>query len=515
MLFSFIPLRIRTYLLQWLLALAAGAVSVTAFAPFNYGVVMLFTLALLFHLLWQTENLARAIGLGYAFGLGLMGFGVSWVYNSIIQFGGIGQFIAYAATVGFVAIAAAYYALFAGLLKRLGRNTHKLIFTLGLAPLIWVLVEWLRGWLFTGFPWLSIGYSQIDWPLAGYASVFGVLGVSIMLAWSAALLTLSRDIWPLVMISLLWFGGWLLQQVEWTSAYAQPFQASLIQGNINQDDKWKPGQLQKTLSLYQTLTQQVPESRLVVWPETAIPMFDIHVEKSLLQPLHQVMRQQQRDLLTGIVVKKTDRHYYNAMISLGVSGRDEYFKQHLVPFGEYMPFKPILKPLLDFIQIPMSDFSPGENQDGLITLAGHQAGINICYEDAFPNEVLRALPKAAYLVNASNDSWFGDSLAPHQHLQIARMRALESQRDFLRATSTGISAIISHQGQLRQSAPQFAQATVTAMVQPRHGVTPYAFWGDAPLLFFVMSSLLIWLRQHTQRKTKMLFMRPNSKENPQ
>lgn len=506
----FISPRTRTYFLQWLLAFATGAITVAAFAPFDLGLIALGTLALLFHMVWQSESPWRAAGLGYAFGLGLMGFGVFWIQNSIAQFGGVDPVMALAATLGFVAVAGLYYALFAGLLKRLGRNTGKWAFMLWLVPLVWVVVEWVRSWLFTGFPWLSIGYSQIDLPLAGYAPLFGVLGVSIMLAWSAALITLTRSLWSLVILCLIWCGGWALQQIEWTSAYGEPFQASLIQGNINQDDKWKPGQMQRTLKLYQDLTQQAADSRLVVWPETAIPSFDIHVEEALLQPLHQQMQQQQRDLLTGIVVKKPDGRYYNAMISLGISGRDEYFKRHLVPFGEYIPIKSVFGPLLDFIQIPMSNFSPGDNQDALIMLAGHQAGINICYEDAFGLEVLRALPQAAYLVNASNDSWFGDSLAPHQHLQIARMRALESQRYLLRATSTGVSAIVDHLGKIRQSAPQFTQATVTAPVQPRQGVTPYAFWGDVPLMLLAIGGLLIWRSRHrTQRQPKILLKRPH------
>lgn len=214
--FGFITPRVRTYLLQLLLAFAAGAVSITAFAPFGWGLVLLITLALLFHLLWQAESIGRAIGLGYVFGLGLMGFGVSWIHNSIIQFGGVSPSMAIFATAFFVLVAALYYALFAGILKLLGHNTGKLIFTLWLAPLAWVFVEWLRSWLLTGFPWLSIGYSQIDLPLAGYAPILGVLGVSIMLALSAALITVARNFWPVVLVAVLWIGGGLLQQIDWT-----------------------------------------------------------------------------------------------------------------------------------------------------------------------------------------------------------------------------------------------------------------------------------------------------------
>ncbi len=416
-----------------------------------------------------------------------MGFGISWLYNSIVQFGGIGPIAAIAITALFIAIVSLYFALFAGLYHTLSRNLSTRAALLGLAPMVWVSVEALRSWLFTGFPWLVIGYSQNDLPLAGYAPIIGVIGISWLVALSAGLIHDWRNGWSWAGQIVIWGLGALLTQYTWTQPTGAPFQASLIQGNIAQEHKWQPSWYPETIRRYRSLTEQVPDSKLVIWPETAIPAYNTRVETSLLQPLRDTMREQQRDLLTGIIVKEAGR-YYNAMISLGQSGRQAYYKRHLVPFGEYLPGKAWLQPILDFVRIPMSNFSAGTSDKPVLRLAGQLAGVNICYEDAFASEVKRALPEAGYLINASNDAWFGDSLAPHQHLQIARMRAQEAERDLLRATNTGISAIIKATGQIQQQADQFATTAVTGTVQARQGATPYVIWGDWSLLLLALIS---------------------------
>ncbi len=451
------------------------------------GLIAVFTLAFLYWQLNQAETGRQAIGLGYAFGLGLMGFGVSWIHHSIVQFGGISQIAAIAITALFVAVVSLYFALFSGVYHTLNRYLSTRAALLGLAPMVWVSVEALRSWLFTGFPWLVVGYSQIDLPLAGYAPIVGVLGISWLIALSAGLLHDWRSSWSWVGQIIIWGLGVLLTQYTWTQPIGEPFQVSLIQGNIAQQHKWQPDWYPETIHRYRSLTEQVADSELVIWPETAIPAYNTRVETSLLRLLHDMMHEQQRDLLTGIIVKEKGR-YYNAMISLGQSGRQAYYKRHLVPFGEYLPGKAWLQPILDFMQIPMSNFSAGTSDKPVLRLAGQLAGIDICYEDAFASEVMRALPEAGYLINASNDAWFGDSLAPHQHLQIARMRAQETERYLLRATNTGISAIINTKGQIQQQADQFVTTAVTGIVQPRQGTTPYAIWGDWNLLLFALVS---------------------------
>jgi len=480
---------------QLLVALALGGASVLAFAPVSLGLLALFTTAGLLHLLWHADTRAQAARLGYVFGLGLLGFGVFWLRISINQFGGVSSALAIAATSLFVAIVSLYFALAGWLIKRAGQGHSQITFLLLVAPAVWLVVEWLRGWLFTGFPWLSLGYSQMDLPLAGYVPLFGVYGAGALLVLSAGLVNLWRRGWPSVLLLAIWAAGLVLSWQDWTQPVGDKIQVSLVQGNVPQEDKWKRHLFAPSVRLYRELSEQVPDSTLVIWPETAIAAFDDEVEDAVLQSLHALMTGQGRDLLTGIVSRAEDGRYFNAMISLGVSGRHHYHKRHLVPFGEYLPFKPLLDPVLGFLQIPMSDFSAGNGGKPVIPLAGSVVGVNICYEDAFASEVLRALPEAGFLVNASNDAWFGDSLAPHQHLQIARMRALESGRYLLRATNTGISAIINTRGELRGIAPQFEQAVLTDRIQPMQGMTPFARWGDWPLLILALLGLVVTLRQ--------------------
>jgi apolipoprotein N-acyltransferase len=471
-----------------LLALCAGGLSVLGFAPFGLGLVPLFTLALLFHLWRHAAGAGAAAWTGYAFGLGLFGFGVSWIRISIAQFGGVNEPLAVTITALFVLFMAGYLALAGWAAWRL-RGASPAAWVAAVTA-VWVLVEWLRGWLLTGFPWLAIGYSQIDLPLAGYGPVLGVYGISLMLALSAALLGAGSRVGGALMLLLIWGGGFVLQQLEWARPVGGPIQVSLLQGNIPQAQKWLPSMREPSLRLYREMTAAVPDSRIVIWPETAVPAFDTAVEETLLRPLHAQMRAQRRDLLLGIVAAGEGDDYHNAMLSLGASGRGRYDKRHLVPFGEYLPFDRWTRPVLDFLEIPMSDFSPGAEAQPLIELAGHPVGVDICYEDAYGEEIIRALPQAALLINASNDAWFGDSLAPHQHLEIARMRALETGRYLLRATNTGVSAIIDERGRILVRSPQFERATLTGSALPLQGVTPFVRWGNhAVVLLALLMSL--------------------------
>jgi apolipoprotein N-acyltransferase len=263
----------------------------------------------------------------------------------------------------------------------------------------------------------------------------------------------------------------------------------LVQPNIPQALKWRPEQFEPTLKLLVELSEAHRDSRLVIWPETAVPAFARRVETGVLEPLERMFRRQERTLLLGIVVGEDEHRYYNAMIKLGASGRGHYFKRHLVPFGEYMPLKLLLRPLVKLLAIPMSEFSAGRESKPLLELVGHAAGLSICYEDTFGDEVAQALPEAAFLVNASNDAWFGDSLAPHQHLEMARMRSLETGRWLLRATNTGISAIIDQRGRVRKRLEQFRRGVVEGVGEPRRGMTPYARWPDWPVVLLALTML--------------------------
>ncbi len=488
-----------------LAALCLGGLLVAAFAPFDQGWLAAPLMALLFVLLQQAPSAGRAARLGYAFGLGLLGLGVFWLRISIGQFGGIPPGLGVLITLLFILAVALFFALAGALAWWLGAGRGRRFFMLVAAPLAWLLVELLRARLLTGFPWLSLGYSQIDLPLAGLAPLLGVFGVGLAVSLSAGLLNLWRAWWALPALALLWAGAAGLGRLDWTRPRGEPLPVALVQGNIPQREKWLPSRFAPTLAAYRRLSDSVPGARLLVWPETAIPAFDDQVRERVLDPLDRAMRARGADLLTGIVARRPDGRYHNAMLALGVSGRQAYYKHHLVPFGEYLPLRPLLQPALDFLSIPMSNFSPGGGPGRTLYLAGWRVGVDICYEDAFGDELIRALPRAAFLINASNDAWFGDSLAPHQHLQIARMRALETGRWLLRATNTGISALIGPHGRVRRRAPQFREAVLAGEIQPMQGATPYVRWGDAPLgagaLLLVLWLLIAGYRRrafHTQ-----------------
>ena len=354
-------------------------------------------------------------------------------------------------------------------------------------PALWVLLEWLRGWFLTGFPWLNAGDSQLEGPLAGFAPLIGVYGLSLLVALSAGLLWglagwRGGGRWGAALaLALLWGAGLGLGRLEWTQPAGPPLRAAVLQANIPQSLKWNEESLFPTLRAYVELTREAftQDAEVIVWPETAIPEFLDRVREPLLVPLSTEAREAGAQLVIGLPVLDHERKtYYNALISLGKGDEDLYRKRHLVPFGEFMPLRLLLGPLAKAFAVPMSDFSAGEAARPLLQVGPHPVGASICYEDAFPAEVIQALPEAAYLINVSNDAWFGDSLAPHQHLGMARMRALETGRWLLRATNTGISAIIDHRGQVLGRVPAFQRGLFTREIQPRAGMTPFARVGN-------------------------------------
>jgi len=491
--------------LQWLaarprlgdlLALVAGALLPLAFAPFEWRLLSVLSPALLF-LLWLQVSPRRAFWRGYLFGLGQFGVGVSWVYNSIHLFGNAVAPLAGLFTALFIAVLALYPAIIGRLLTGLGRR-----FRLGTAALLvalpfgWVLHEWVRGWLFTGFPWLLLGHPQVDSWLMGYVPVLGAYGASLVAALLAAglvgLLVLSgRRRWVAGggVVALV-LGGLLLTALPWTRPVGETLSVSIVQPSIAQEDKWRREQFQPTLALYEKLTRAHFGRDVIVWPESAIPATLGQVAEDYLLPLAADAHAHGTALVTGIFVRDPqDGTYYNSLVALD-GELDVYHKRHLVPFGEYTPLRGLLGWLDRFVVIPMSDLGTGTGRP-LLQVNGHPVGASICYEDAFGEEVIEALPEAAYLINVSNDAWFGDSLAPWQHLELARMRALESGRWMVRATNTGVSAIIDARGRLVAVSPQFERHVLNAEVQPYEGMTPYARWGNWPVV--VMAALVLGL----------------------
>jgi len=454
--------------------------------------------------LWLGSDAAEAFREGWAFGLGMFGFGVFWMHISIDQFGNVGTSLAVFITLMFIAAMALYYGLVGWLAKRLAGSSGLIVQLVSYVSL-WTLLEWARGWVLTGFPWLALGYSQIGSPLQGYVPLLGVYGVSMLLLVSAASLvsvitSRFRTLLPaLLVLMLVWSGGWWLHQVQWTTPAGDALKVSIIQANVQQSQKWKPSSRQPTIDLYLTLTKQEWGSDLVVWPETAVPALYHELQENLFPQLEQMLQKNSTELLLGIPVREdSGRRYFNAMVTLG-SLRNSYYKRHLVPFGEFMPMRLLLQPLIRFLDIPMSNFAPGQAERPLLKVAGHWAGVSICYEDAFGNEIIQSMPDAAFLVNASNDAWFGDSLALPQHLQIARMRSIETGRYQLRATNTGISAFIGPRGELISSSPIFKEYVLRGEIVPMHGLTPYARMGNWAVVQLVLLALgmVVWLRSRS------------------
>lgn len=462
-----------------ILALSAGLILPFAFAPFGWFPLAVLAPALLFSV-WVSASAGRALWRGWLFGVGMFGIGTSWIQISLHQFGVPLLAFSVSATVLFVAFLALYPGLLGYLAIRCAPPSAGLRLLL-VWPALWTLMEWLRGWFLTGFPWLNLGYSQIDAPLAGLAPVLGVYGVSWTTAFSAGLacyLVKSRSgHWPsyLVLALALWGGSALLGRVTWTQATGAPLRVALIQGNVEQLEKWQPAERYATLERYVSLSNPYLGADVIIWPETAIPMF-YDEARPFLERLQRLAKRFQTQFVVGIPYSDGGRDY-NSVIGVGTKA-GFYHKRHLVPFGEFIPFPSLLMPFLERVGLRVANFSSGEPIQPDFIAGGQAIGVSICYEDAFGEEVIDALPRAGLLVNVSNDAWFGDSIAPHQHLQIARMRALETGRFLLRSTNTGISAIISPQGKIVQRAPQFEPHALALQIYAHQGATPYTWIGN-------------------------------------
>ncbi len=486
-------------------ALLCGALVPLGFAPFSWYPLPIAALAVLAVLLYGAES-RDAVLWGWLFGLGQFGVGVSWVYISIYLYGDAGLTLSILAMLSLVMYLACYPAIMAWTLVKT-RGLSRGWFFLAAFPAAWTVSEWLRSWVLTGFPWLNVGYSQSESPLLGYAPVLGVYGVGWLVALSAGLLGWlavagrSARIAAPVGLGMLWLTGLLINQYDWTEPVGDPLSATLVQGNIPQVLKWQPEQQEVTLEHYVELTRGHLDSDLVVWPETAIPAFYDQLESTFIDPLREEMAQHGVALVTGIpVLDRSEWKYYNSIISLGQAGRF-YYKVHLVPFGEYLPLRDWLASALSFLPVPEADFSAGDSHQPLLQAAGYPIGSSICYEIAFGEQLITALPEAAFLINVSNDAWFGNSLAPHQHLEMARMRARETERYVLRATNTGVSAIIDATGALLVRSRQFEAETISADVQPRAGATPYVLWGNWPVVSACLIVLLLASRSRPAPST--------------
>lgn len=487
-----------------LIAMAAGASTVFAFAPFAVPGVAFATLMLLLWQ-WQEASSARAAALiGFAFGAGLFGAGASWLYIAIETFGGMPPALAAISIAVLVAYLALWPAAAGYICVRFTRagSWMRVIAAAG----AFTLAEWLRGYVFTGFPWLALGYTQVPqgW-LQGYAPIGGVYAVTLamMLIGGAAAriaAALAHDsrralVAPLCVIAAVSIGGAGLARIEWTRTAGEPLAVSLVQGNVLQDIKFDPQFRTATFDRYLRLVEQT-RGRLVVLPESAFPMFSDEVPDPVLLSLIRTASARDGDVLLGLFTAEApapgsdEPRYFNTVVVLGDSDLQFYRKNHLVPFGETIPLKPLVGWFIrSVLAIPLADQARGGDSQPPLLVAGHRVAVNICYEDAFGAELIHSARDAHLLVNVTNDAWYGHSIAAEQHNQIAAMRAVELGRPMLRATNTGITSAIGHDGREIARLPWFETAILEITVAGREGTTPYVRFGDSVVLLLAVAML--------------------------
>ncbi|TVU67355.1 MULTISPECIES: apolipoprotein N-acyltransferase [Cobetia] len=469
-------------ILGHVLAIIAGGLVTLSFAPFDQWWLGPLGAGLLYGTLrMEGGGFMRA----WWYGVGLFGSGASWVYVSIHDYGYTGMPLAVLLTMLFVACMALFPALWMGLWQRFcSRRFDVLSFAA-----MFVISELFRTWAFTGFPWLLLGNSAADSPLAHWVPILGVYGISLIIALSGALLwnlALRRRWLAIAPLVVLWGAG-LLLPANWTQPGGQPARVALLQGNLPQLIKWSAEGQRRAANTYAAMTRAVQDDAdLIVWPETALPMLRDQAEPFLERI--QATLPPKTGLITGIVERDADGRFYNSVIPIDAPGT-QYRKEHLVPFGEYVPLENVLRGVISFLDLPMSSMAAGGSDQPPLSVSGLRIGVAICYEIVYPELVRQRALSSTVLLTVSNDTWFGHSIGPLQHLQMAQMRALENGRYLLRATSNGVTAIISPQGEILEQAPQFEEATVTGDIRLQLGMTPWMRFGMLPV--WILIALLL------------------------
>lgn len=491
-------------------AVLAGALGVLAFAPFRLWPLAPLSLGALFYLWFSARSRWQVFGWSVCWAMGLFGAGVSWIYVSLHQFGGMPMLLAALATSLFCVYLSLYVGL-AGLCFRwlVTRVAHIAWMRVCVAAASFTLFEYLRGYLFSGFPWLTFGYSQtpggfISAPLTGLAPLVGAYGISFVLALTASAVAFhfvvrrsargpNRDLFGVIVA--IWVVGVGANVFEWTSSIEKPLAVTLVQGNVDQKLKWRADEFGAILARYDALAASA-KGELVVLPETALPGFLEQIPPEYLAQLRNRAIARNQTLVFGIPIAETgsmphSSRYANSAITLDERPPQRYDKRHLVAFGEFIP--PYFAWVYRWLSIPLADFSPREAVQKPLLVKGVPFAVNICYEDAFGADIGAQASEAELLVNISNMAWFGHSLAADQHAQMSQMRARETEKWMVRSTNTGLTAAINANGEVVSALPQYVTEVLEVRVERRSGVTPYSRAGDWPFLGLILLVIAITL----------------------
>lgn len=479
------------------LAITAGAILVLAFPPFNWFPIASISPVILLAI-WLRSRPLQGLWQGWIFGISFFSMGTSWVYISIHSFSNINIPLAVLITILFIFVLSLFPAI-QGFFFSLFRKKFSISISLFIFPSWWVICEWLRSELFTGFPWLFLGYSQTNSPLKGFGPIFGVYGISLVVAFISSCLYLLFfhkkifiKILSVILIISLFITGGILSVLRWTRPQKESLKVSLIQGNISQWKKWDVNRLLSVLQVYRSETEKHWYTDIIVWPEAAIPVYPQQVSL-FLKNLDEEAKRCKTALIIGIpIYQEKTKEAFNGLIIMG-KGKGFYLKRHLVPFGEYTP--PFFSAVMKHFNIPLSNLSPGPQNQPILLAKNISFAPFICYEIAYSSDVLASISGKKFIVVVSDDSWFNGSIASAQQLQIAQMRALETGRYVLYTTNTGITAIINPQGKIQQSVPQDRQIVLSGKIYPVTGKTPLVKWNYYPvagIIILFLSIAFIW-----------------------
>ncbi len=484
----------QTVGLPWGLALALGCGTLLplTFAPFDWWPLGVLSIGGWF---WALNRFPRhAPALGFAYGLGKFGVGVSWVYVSMRLYGGASVSLAAMLVTLFVAGLSLFTLLQGWVYVRVANGRGSLP-DAALFAAVWVLFEWLLTWFLTGFPWLYPGYAHLDTPLASLLPLGGVrlasLAIVLVSVFLTVALTSRRRVAALVLAGLPWLVAWAFSPVDWVRP-GEPRSVALVQGDVDQNVKWNLENRIPIVERYLDLTEPHWGADLVIWPEASITLYE-HQAADLLALLDERGERSGTALVLGIPSAERipdDRwRIYNSALVVGAGG-GRYAKRRLVPFGDYVPFEDLLRGIIRFFDLPMSAFTPGDWRQRPLQVGAERAAMGICYEIAYGDLVRRSAENADLLITVSNDTWFGNSIGPLQHAQIARARALENGRWLLRATNNGVTAIVDHRARVVDALPQFQRGVLTGEWRVMQGRTPYNRYGDGWLLLLCLASLV-------------------------